>query len=123
MVNIVIHEEILSSERVNALDFPAEIFYRRLMSKVDDCGLHDGRPSVLRASLYPLKRVRHADISRWIAACEKAGLIALYNEDGKPYLQMLDCTSLHKTADLSDAETEEEPAVFLAGSENQDVSD
>ncbi|WP_071869609.1 hypothetical protein [Xylella fastidiosa] len=92
MPSRLLREGILSSERVNALDFPAEVFYRRLMSKVDDHGLYDARPSMLRASLYPLKvdRVREADISRWIAACEKAGLIALYDEDGKPYLQMLD---------------------------------
>jgi len=62
------------------------------MSKVDDHGLYDARPTILRASLYPLRvdRVREADISRWIAACEKAGLIVLYEAEGKPYLQMLD---------------------------------
>lgn len=123
MANRVIHEEILTSERVNSLDFPAEIFYRRLMSRVDEHGLHDGRPSILKASLYPLKRVRHADISLWIAACEKAGLIALYDEDGKPYLQMLDWRSPHKTVDLSDAETKEDPAGFLVGFENEDFSE
>ena len=82
----------MSSERVDLLDAAAEVFYRRLMSKVDDHGLYDARPAMLRASLYPLRvdRVREADISRWIAACEKAGLIALYQHDGKPYLQMLD---------------------------------
>ena len=88
----LIREGILTSERVEQLDAPAEVFYRRLMSKVDDHGLYDGRISILRTSLYPLRvdRVREADISRWIAACEKAGLIALYQHDGKPYLQMLD---------------------------------
>jgi hypothetical protein len=82
----------LTSERIEQLDPPAEVFYRRLMSKVDDHGLYDARPSILRTSLYPLRvdRVREADIARWIAACEKAGVIALYQHDGKPYLQMLD---------------------------------
>lgn len=82
----------MSSERIDLLDAPAEVFYRRLMSKVDDHGLYDARPSILRASLYPLRvdRVREADITRWIAACEKAGVIALYQHDGKPYLQMID---------------------------------
>lgn len=82
----------MSSDRVEQLDPPAEVFYRRLMSKVDDFGLYDARPSILRASLYPLRidRVREADITRWIAACEKAGLIALYQHDGKPFMQMLD---------------------------------
>lgn len=82
----------MTSERVEQLDAPAEVFYRRLMSKVDDHGLYDARPAILRSSLYPLRvdRVREADISRWIAACEKAGLIALYQHDGKTLLQMLD---------------------------------
>lgn len=90
--NRIIREGILSSDRVEQLDPPAEVFYRRLMSKVDDHGLYDARPSILRTSLYPLRvdRVREADIARWIAACEKAGVIALYQHDGKPYLQMLD---------------------------------
>lgn len=88
----LLREGILTSDRVDELDAAAEVFYRRLMSKVDDFGLYDARPSVLRASLYPLRidRVREADIARWIAACEKAGVIALYQHDGKPYLQMLD---------------------------------
>jgi hypothetical protein len=88
----LLREGILTSDRVNQLDAAEEVFYRRLMSKVDDFGLHDARPSILRSFLYPLRsdRVREADISRWIAACEKAGLIALYAHDGKPFLQMLD---------------------------------
>lgn len=88
----LLREGILSSDRVDQLDFAAEVFYRRLMSKVDDFGLYDARPSVLRSSLYPLRvdRVREADIARWIAICETAGVIALYDDGGKPYLQMRD---------------------------------
>lgn len=92
MPSRLLREGILTSDRVDQLDNAAEVFYRRLMSKVDDHGLYDARPSILRSSLYPLRvdRVREADITRWIAACEKAGVIALYQHDGKPYLQMLD---------------------------------
>ena len=92
MPSRLLREGILTSERIEELDAPAEVFYRRLMSKVDDHGLYDARPSILRSSLYPLRvdRVREADITRWIAACEKAGVIALYQHDGKPYLQMVD---------------------------------
>lgn len=92
MPNRIIREGILTSDRVDQLDAPAEVFYRRLMSKVDDHGLYDARPAVLRSTLYPLRvdRVREADISRSLAACQSAGLIALYQHAGKPYLQMLD---------------------------------
>lgn len=88
----LLREGILTSDRVDQLDAQAEVFYRRLMSRVDDHGLFDARPSILRTSLYPLRvdRVREADITRWIAACEKAGLIALYESGGKPYLWMRD---------------------------------
>jgi hypothetical protein len=90
--NRIVREGILTSDRIDQLDAAAEVFYRRLMSKVDDHGLYDARPSILRSSLYPLRvdRVREADITRWIAACEKAGVIALYEHQGKPLLQMLD---------------------------------
>lgn len=107
----LVREGILDSERIDQLDAPAEVFYRRLMSKVDDYGLFDARIAMLRSSLYPLRvdKVREADIARWIAACEKAGVIALYASSGasssrriaacemaglaapeKPYGQMLD---------------------------------
>jgi uncharacterized phage protein (TIGR02220 family) len=88
----LLREGILSSERVDQLDWQSEVFYRRLMSKVDDHGLYDARLSMLRSSLYPLRvdRVREADIARWMATCQKAGLIVLYEADGKPFLKMVD---------------------------------
>lgn len=84
----LLREAILDSERVCSLSFPAEVFYRRLMSVVDDFGRFDGRLSVLRSRLYPLQieKVREADIERWIAECVKAGLIVLYSVSAKPYI-------------------------------------
>lgn len=88
----LVREGIINSDRINQLDWAAEVFYRRLLNKVDDHGLFDARPSVLRTSLYPLRvdRVREADCIRWLAECEKAGLIVLYESDGKPFLKVLD---------------------------------
>lgn len=88
----LVREGIINSDRIEQLDCPAEVFYRRLLNKVDDHGLYDARPSVLRSSLYPLRvdRVREADCTRWLAACEKAGLIVLYQSGGKPFLKVLD---------------------------------
>jgi hypothetical protein len=88
----LIRQGINDSERVNYLDWAAEVFYRRLLNVVDDYGLYDGRLSVLRADLYKTKlsQVREADIQRWMAECQKAGLIVLYTVDGKPYLKVLD---------------------------------
>ena len=36
MPNRILREGILTSERVNALSWEAEVFYRRLMSAVDE---------------------------------------------------------------------------------------
>lgn len=90
MPNRILREGILDSERVNALSFPAEVFYRRLMSIVDDFGRFDARISILRGRLYALKldTVREADITRWITECEKASLIVLYQCNSKPYLSL-----------------------------------
>lgn len=80
MPNRIIREAILSSDRVCQLDWPAEVFYRRLLSVVDDFGRFEAVPSLLRAKCYPLQvdRVREADIIRWMTACQKAELIVLY---------------------------------------------
>ncbi|AMV23446.1 hypothetical protein VT84_03485 [Gemmata sp. SH-PL17] len=88
MPSRLLREGILDSAAVNSLSLPAEVFYRRLMSVVDDFGRFDGRPAVLRGRLYALKldTVREADITRWIAECEKVGLISLYTVDSKPYI-------------------------------------
>lgn len=92
MPSRLIREGIISSDRVDQLDPAAEVFYRRLLNKIDDHGLYDARPSILLASLYPLrlKRVKEADCSRWLAACVCARLVAVYEVGGKPYLKVLD---------------------------------
>lgn len=92
MPSRILREGILTSERVDSLAHHSELFYRRLMSVVDDFGRFDGRPQMLRVSCFPLRvdRVREADISRWLDELQTAGLIALYAVNGKPYLEMHD---------------------------------
>ena len=92
MPNRIIREGILTSERVNRLAPQAELFYRRLMSVVDDFGRFTAHPGLLRSACYPLRvdEVREADISRWLAEVQLAGLIALYAVAGKGYLEMID---------------------------------
>lgn len=89
MPNRIIRESILTSEPVDALNWQEEVFYRRLLSKVDDYGRFDARPSILRTSLFPLRvdRVREADCTRWLAACQAAGLIVLYGSADRPVLE------------------------------------
>ena len=91
MPNRLLREGILSSEPVNALPPEAEVFYRRVMSAVDDFGRYSAHPALLRAALYPLQltRVSESHVSRHLAACNKAGLVRLYTRESKPYLELL----------------------------------
>lgn len=88
----LIREGILTSERVASLSWEAEVFYRRLLSLVDDYGLSDARPSVLRSALYPLQleKMSECNVQRCLAACEMAGLILLFAKTGKSFLMVRD---------------------------------
>lgn len=90
MPNRIIREAILSSEKMALLGWPEEVFYRRLMSIVDDFGRTEANPLLVRARCYPLQTdaVRVTDISRWMAACQTAGLILCYAVQGKQYLEV-----------------------------------
>lgn len=90
MPNRYLREGFIESEAVNTLSWQAETFYLRLIVKVDDFGRTECSSKLLRAKLFPLKleQVRDADVERWIAECEKSGLIRVYALDGKRYLQM-----------------------------------
>ena len=92
MPNRILRDAILTSERVASLDWAAEVFYRRLHSIVDDYGRHEAGQQLLRAKCYPLQTdsVRVADIARWMAACQKSGLILVYGVNGKQYLEVCD---------------------------------
>lgn len=58
--------------------------------KADDHGCYYGDARLLKADLFPLllDNIREADLLRWTAECEKAGLIVLYESEGKKYVQI-----------------------------------
>lgn len=88
----LIRDAILTSGRVASLSWEEEVFYRRLLSLVDDYGLSDARPSVLRSALYPLQleKMSECNVQRCLAACETAGLILLFARNGKSFLMVRD---------------------------------
>lgn len=93
MPNRVLRDGILSSERIAALGWAEEVFYRRLHSVVDDYGRFHAHHSLLRAACYPLQleKVSDSDIGKWLLATEKAGLVRVYPaKDGKRYLEVED---------------------------------
>lgn len=91
MPDRVLRAGILTSDRVNELSWGGEVFYRRLMSIVDDYGRYDGRPSILLAALFPLRitRVFESDIVGFIEESVAAGLVRVYEVDGKQFVELL----------------------------------
>lgn len=75
---------------IDQLDAKAERFFVRLIMKADDYGRFHADTRLLRSMLFPLRQdARDTDISRWLAECEKAGLLRCYaDERGRPLLQI-----------------------------------
>lgn len=92
MPNRILREGILTSHRVDRLSESAELFYRRLHSKVDDQGRTEAHPEILRTACYPLRvdRIKARHIVKWLAECEKSGLLIVYKVGTKSYLQLID---------------------------------
>ncbi len=76
------------SEALSSVSAHAERLFTRVLMKMDDYGCYVGNPSLLRANLFPLlvDRIREADISLWIAECEKAGMVRSYVSGGKQFI-------------------------------------
>jgi hypothetical protein len=89
--NRILREGILTSRPVDRLSSGAEIFYRRLMSRLDDYGRCDADAELLRTSCYPLRvdKVKGRHIQGWLEECRAVGLLVIYRDAGKTYLQYL----------------------------------
>ena len=81
---------IRDSDRIEAIESPdAEILYYRLLVSVDDFGRADARPLMVKSLCFPIRQRATADkCMQWLQELETARLIALYESDGKPYLQL-----------------------------------
>lgn len=90
MPNRYIRASAIESEAVNALTPSAEVFWRRLLNRVDDFGRFTANPSLLRATLYPLQlsKVSEKVIALNLKACADVGLLFMYEINGKQLLVM-----------------------------------
>ena len=91
----LIREGILTSDKIAALDWGGEVFYRRLMRVVDDFGRTEYGEKLLRSKCYPIQidMVRDADVKRWVEACLIAGLVTMYQNGDKRYLEINNSTN------------------------------
>ena len=91
MPSRIVRDGILESEAINSLSWHAELFFRRLMSVVDDFGRYNALPMLLRSRCYPLQfdKVTDENVCEWLKDCSKSKLIRLYRVKNKPYLEVL----------------------------------
>jgi hypothetical protein len=78
------------SEKINELSIEAEQFFTRLIMKADDFGRFYGSAKLLKAQLYPLKDINLKSIEKHRDECVKFGIILLYHNDGKEYVEIQD---------------------------------
>ena len=90
MPNRTIREGFLDSPKVDLLDWFAECVYHRMLLAADHAGRLDGRSSVLKARLFPLKAsLRESDIQRAVNQILKAGLaVSWIAPSCQPVLQL-----------------------------------
>lgn len=89
MPNRIIKESICSNEQLDQLSPFEETFFYRLIVNADDFGRMDGRPSILRARLFPLKTLRDDQIEKALASLTSVELVSRYTVHGKPFVRLL----------------------------------
>ena len=89
MPNRILKESICASEDIDGLSWFCEVFWYRLIVNCDDFGRLDARPAILKSKLFPLKdSVTKKNVEDALSALSSAGLVFLYEVQGKPYLQL-----------------------------------
>lgn len=94
MPNRIIKESICTSDDIAKLTWFEEVVFYRLMVTCDDFGRYDGRISILKSRMFPLNpSVTEKSLENAVNKLSTCGLVMLYINDGKPYLQL---TAWHK---------------------------
>ena len=89
MPNRILKESICTSDQLNELSWFEEALFYRLIVNCDDYGRFDGRIPVIKNRLFPLKDTLTAkSVKDGINKLASAGLVNLYECDGKPYLYL-----------------------------------
>lgn len=78
------------SLKIDSLDMLSELFFVRLIMKVDDFGRFHANPKLVKSALFPYRidSIKDAQIASCINNCAKAGLIQCYHVNGMDYLQI-----------------------------------
>ena len=90
MPDRIIKESSCMSETLNELSDFGERFWWRLIVNCDDYGRYDARPKILKGRLFPLSEGKtFSDMQRALTELASAGLIEIYEVDGRPFLRVV----------------------------------
>ena len=96
MPNRIIKESICTSETLGNLSWFEECLFYRLIVHCDDYGRFYADGRILKGTLFPLKSVTDKQISDAITRLSTAGILDVYEVNGRGYLQL--CTwAKHQT--------------------------
>ena len=84
----ILKESICTSDNLDSLSWFDEVCFYRLIVNSDDYGRMDGRSSILKARLFPLKNVTDRQVESAVQSLRTAGIVDLYYVDDRPYLQL-----------------------------------
>ena len=82
-------ESICRSDEIDRLSYFTEVMFYRLIVNCDDYGRYDARLKIIKNICFPLKDITEKDIEKGLKSLVNAGLIIVYESDGKPYLQLI----------------------------------
>lgn len=89
MPNRILKESICTSDSIDRLNWFEEVVFYRLIVNCDDYGRFDGRVSLIKNRLFPLKEnVTLKAIENAINKLATVGLVTLYKYEGRQYLQL-----------------------------------
>lgn len=78
-----------ASEPVDGLSVYAEVFFTRLIMKVDDYGNYTANMKLIKSALFPLKdQYTTEQVTGWLNECVAAGLIQPYHAEGKSLIHI-----------------------------------
>ena len=89
MPNRILKESICASDSIDQLSWFEECVFYRLMVNCDDYGRFDGRVSIIKNRLFPLKEgLKPKIVEQALQKLAAVGLVVLYESDGKPFLYL-----------------------------------
>lgn len=90
MPNRILKESICTNEQIDGLTAFEETVFYRLIVICDDFGRFDGRISVLKGRMFPLRddKLKTEALEKAMRSLVQAGLVKFYKAEGKPYLHL-----------------------------------